>query len=281
MPRGRLQFGTSSFSERSWVGAFYPEGTAPTEFLSFYATQFAAVEIDATYYAIPDDRVVDGWASRTPERFKICAKFPRSIVHGGSEAQPDAQRVLVPEVIGDDVERFLTSMARLGDRLGPLVLQLPYFNRDAFDGPARFLARLGAFLERLPPEFRYAVEIRNKSWIGRPLLDLLRAHRTALVLVDLAYMPHPADLQTRLDLTTTDFVYTRLIGDRKAVDAITEDFDRIVVDQTRRLGRWATLLEGYLARGIDTWVFANNHYAGHAPATIRDLVDRVEALSSR
>jgi len=85
-----------------------------------------------------------------------------------------------------------------------------------------------------------------------------------------------ASLARRLDLVTTDFVYARLIGDRKAVDALTKRFDRIVLDQSRRLGRWAELLKEASAAVQRTYVYANNHYAGHAPATIRELIRLIE-----
>jgi uncharacterized protein YecE (DUF72 family) len=84
-------------------------------------------------------------------------------------------------------------------------------------------------------------------------------------------MPHPADSAELLDLVTTDFVYGRLIGDRKAIDAITTTFDRIVVDQSSRLARWAALLKLLLARVPRILVYANNHYAGYAPTTVEML----------
>ena len=93
-------------------------------------------------------------------------------------------------------------------------------------------------------------------------------------------MPHPARLAAELDLATTDFVYCRLIGDRKAIDAKTETFDRVVVDQTPRLKAWSELLDDLLGRVPETYVFANNHYAGHGPATIRELVALIQGSSS-
>ena len=145
-----------------------------------------------------------------------------------------------------------------------------------FRDRAPFFERLDAFLGALPERFRYAVELRNRDWIDGELCELLRGHRAALVLVDLAGMPHPAELAGRLDLVTTDFVYARLIGDRKRIDALTRTFDRIVVDQSRRLSSWAALLRGLGERAADVWVFANNHYAGHGPATIEELRHLVE-----
>lgn len=267
----RMRLGTSSWSEQSWVGSFYPAGTKPADFLSWYATQFSAVEADVTYYRVPGAAMVRGWEKKVPEGFRLCAKFPRSIVHGGESAQPDPERVLLAESVQADTDAFLGAMALLGGKCGPLVLQFPYFNRQAFAGPKPFLERLDRYLERLPADFRYAVEVRNKSWIAEPLLEILRARRAALVWVDLAYMPHPADLAREHDILTTDFVYARLIGDRKRVEALTQEFDRVVLDQRPRLERWAELLRGLPSDVREVYAFANNHYAGHGPATIREL----------
>jgi uncharacterized protein YecE (DUF72 family) len=273
---GRIRFGTSSWSEKAWAGVFYPPGLPAGEQLGWYATRFDTVEADVTYYRVPDHRLVAGWAAKTPDGFMLSAKFPRSVVHAGEGAQPDAAKVLVREHVQADVDRFLESMALLGPKCGPLVLQFPYFNRRAFAGKGPFLERLAAFVETLPAGFRYGVELRNESWIDAELLTVLRARKVALVLVDLAYLPHPADLAQGLDLVTADFVYGRLIGDRKLIDSLTDRLDRVVVDQSARLDRWAALLQQLRERVPETYVYGNNHYAGYAPATMEDLAARVE-----
>ena len=125
-----IRFGTSSFSSSDWVGPFYPEGTAPTDFLSYYATQFDTVEIDATYYRIPSREMVDGWVDKTPDGFLISAKFPRSIVHGGEKAVPNREVILQGDETLKERDKFLNVMSRLGDRCGPLLIQFPYFNKS-------------------------------------------------------------------------------------------------------------------------------------------------------
>jgi len=272
---GALRLGTSSWSEKGWIGSFYPPGTKPADMLGFYATQFETVEADTTYYRVPNASLVRGWRVKTPAGFTLSAKFPRSIVHAGDGQHPDGAKVLAPEHVDLEVEAFFAAMRELGDRAGPLVLQFPYFNQTAFAGLAPFLARLEPFLARLPREFRYAVEVRNKAWIGAELLAVLRAHGVALVLVDLVYMPHPADLAREFDLVTADFSYARLIGDRQAVEERTTTFSEIVLDQGPRLDRWAELLASIVARTRETFAYANNHYAGHGPATVRDLARRI------
>lgn len=272
-----IRYGTSSWSEKAWTGVFYPAGLPAGEQLAHYAQRYDTVEADVTYYRVPDERLVRGWERKTPAGFVLSAKFPRSVVHAGEGAAPDGARVLVPEHCARDVERFLSSMSLLGAKCGPLVLQFPYFNKRAFARPEDFLERLARFLEGLPAGFRYAVELRNPTWLDAPLFALLRARRAALVLVDLAYLPHPDELLERGDPFTADFAYARLIGDRKKIDALTDTLDRVVLDQGPRLERWARLLLAARERVPETYVYANNHYAGYAPATIDDLAARVEA----
>ena len=173
---GVVRYGTSSWSEKSWVGPFYPAGTAPGDYLNYYATQFSTVEADVTYYRIPDERLVRGWDDKTPDGFVLSAKFPRSIVHCGEGPLPDRDKLLLPEHVAEVTHEFLTNMRVLGPKCGPLVLQFPYFNQKVFKGPGEFEERLAHFLDRLPKDLRYAVEIRNKHWLKPALLDLLREH---------------------------------------------------------------------------------------------------------
>ncbi len=271
-PEAPVRFGTSSFSSKDWVGPFYPPGTPPGEFLTRYAEHFDTVEVDATYYAVPSRRTVAGWAEKTPAGFLITAKFPRSIVHGGAGERPAPGAVLAPDATYADRDRFLAVMETLGPKLGPLVLQFPYFNRGAFPSAGPFLERLDRFLADLPrPAGGLAVEVRNRAWVGAPLRDLLARQGAALVLVDQAWMPHGDEVAGRLDPVTAPFSYVRLLGDRARIEALTQTWDKEVLDPAERLERWAGLLAGFLARGVRTLVYVNNHYAGHAPATTRRL----------
>jgi uncharacterized protein YecE (DUF72 family) len=267
----RLRFGTSSWSAKSWVGSFYPEGARPADFLSLYSRCFDTVEADVTYYRVPSRAMVQGWRRKTPPKFTLSAKYPRSVVHAGEGPAPDPERLLLPEHVRRDSDAFLDAMGELGDKCGPLVLQFPYFNRKAFTSPEPFFERLDRFLGELPKDFRYAVEVRNKAWVGEELLGILRGHGVALVLLDLVYMPHPDELMGELDLATADFSYARLIGDRKKLDSLTDRFDRVVVDQTPRLSRWAVVLQSMIGSVSELFAYANNHYAGHGPATAAEL----------
>ena len=287
MPAGydapRARFGTSSFSSKDWVGPFYPLGTPAGAFLAHYASIFDTVEVDSTYYAVPSARVVDGWAAKTPDDFLLCAKFPRDIVHGGKGARPDARMVLAKDAVYETRDRFLEVIQRVGPRLGPLLIQFPYFNRAAFPSAGPFLERLDAFLGDLPRDgYRYAVEIRNKAWLTKSYRDLLARHDVALTLVDQGWMPHGDEVERKLDPVTSEDVYVRLLGDRKAIEQITKTWDREVVDHGPSLARWSSLLVRMMDRDVKRiLVFVNNHYAGHGPATVRRLQAMFEAQLAR
>lgn len=263
------------------MGPFYPEDTKPAEFLSYYARQFDTVEVDATYYAIPSARTVEGWVEKTPEGFLISAKFPRSIVHGGEGATPAPDLILRPEATYADRDRFLKVIATLGTRLGPLVLQFPYFSKKVFTSREPFLERLDRFLGDLPKNFEYGVEIRNKTWLKADFADLLRRHQVSLVLVDQAWMPHGDEVEKLFDPVTGGVCYIRLLGDRQQIEAITKTWDREVIDREESLERWSAFLVRMMARQIRTLVYINNHYAGHAPATLRRLKELFERAAAQ
>lgn len=243
----------------------------PAEFLRHYATIYSTVEVDATYYAIPSKRTVLGWAEKTPESFLMAAKFPKSIVHGGNGARPDPTRVLNPNTAYAERDAFLDVMSLLGPRLGPLVIQFPYFSRDAFSSADQFLEKLDPFLAGLPTSMRFAVEIRNSRWLSPRLSELLRRHNVALTLTDQAWMPHGDEIESICPAITTNFSYIRLIGDREEIEKITTRWDKEVIDRSDRLRRWATLLHDFRVREVNCVVYVNNHFAGHAPTTIGRL----------
>ncbi len=253
-----LRLGTSSFTAEGWEKSFYPKGTQARDYLSYYATQFNTLEVDATYYRIPALSTVKGWDAKTPAGFLFALKTPQEITH---------ERVLVDA--DSTMNEFLRVTEPLGEKLGVILLQFPYFNKKAFAGPAEFLARLKAFLEKLPTDRRYAVEVRNKYWLGPALYDLLRKHKTALALIDHPWMPRPKEWFAKGDAATTDFTYIRWLGDRKGIEALTDSWDKTIVDRTKDLQDWVEACRNFMKRKIRVFAFANNHYGGYAPETLR------------
>jgi len=253
-----LRLGTSSFTANGWNLSFYPPGMHSRDYLTFYATQFDALEVDATFYAIPAISTVQGWYNKTPANFLFALKTPQEITH---------ERVLIDT---DSVfKEFLHATEPLAEKLGIILLQFPYFNKNTFAAPRDFLARLKPFLEKLPAQPRFAIELRNKYWLGPALYDLLRKHNVALTLVDHPWMPLPEEYLAKTEAITTDFTYIRWLGDRKAIEEQTKLWDKTIVDRSADLQKWVEACRSFLKRKIRVFAFANNHYAGHAPATLR------------
>ncbi|MEC7922845.1 MAG: DUF72 domain-containing protein, partial [Planctomycetota bacterium] len=173
---------------------------------------------------------------------------------------------------------FLENAALLGERLGPVVFQFPYFRVGTME-PGDFLDRLEKTLAGLPTEGRYVVELRNKGWIGRHYLDILSRHGVAAALIDHPYMPGPAE-QLAMGMITTDFTYLRLLGDRHAIEKKTTTWEKPVEDKGPQVARWAELLREITTRhGVGrAWAFANNHFSGHSPETGAQLISQLGKL---
>ena len=252
-----VRVGTSAFTAAGWEGSFYPAGMSPRDYLSYYATQFDTVEIDSSFYRTPSLSTVKGWYENTPANFLVAAKIPQAITH---------EKILVD--CDEEFEEFVSRMVVLKEKLGPLLLQFPYFNKLAFKSAAEFLNRLRAFLKRWKRRsYRMAVEIRNKSWLNAGFAELLREYDVALVLQDQAWMPRPGELFEKLDPITADFTYVRLLGHRKRIEEQTKTWDRVFVNRTAEVGEWVRYLRPVMQRGVQVLVYVNNHYSGHAPAT--------------
>ncbi len=253
-----LLVGTSSFTATGWPGTFYPEGMRPAEYLTYYASKFYTVEIDSTYYGPPSASTVTAWRDKTPADFVFAAKVPQTITHEKALTNCDAE-----------LSEFLGTMDILGEKLGPLVFQFPFFDRWKFAKQKNFLAVLAPFLKKLPADHKFAIEIRNKAWLDAALTDLLREHRVALVFQDLSSMPRPWEYQQKFDFVTADFAYVRWLGDRRGIEALTMTWDKTVVDRRADLVNWVELFRQLLARNLKVFAYANNHYAGNGPGTVK------------
>jgi uncharacterized protein YecE (DUF72 family) len=226
-----LYIGTSAFTAAGWERTFYPSGMKPPDFLSYYATRFNSVDVDSTFYRTPSKATVQGWASRTPNGFVFAAKAPQVITHVKVLVDCDAE-----------FKEFVDVMNTLGDKLGPLLLQFGYFNKKAFHGVNDFLARLRPFLDDLPKDHRFAVEIRNKNWLVPQFIETLRERGIALTLIDQSWMPRPNAWFEKFDPITADFTYVRWLGDRKGIEEETKVWDKIIVDRHAELSEWADIL---------------------------------------
>jgi uncharacterized protein YecE (DUF72 family) len=231
--------GTMGFGYKEWVGPFYPAGMPARNYLSHYSGLFDAVEIDATFYGPPRPEQVERWTAVTPPHFTFCAKTPKAITH---EA-PLADGI-------DAMHAFLSTMNLLGDKLGVILIQFPpSFAYDQFNN-------LMAFLKELPPENRFAVEFRHRSWDTPGTETLLAQHHISWVTADYIHLAREVK-------RTTDFLYLRFIGPHGQFATK----DRELVDKTAALQQWQARLQPHLDKVSDVYGFFNNDYSGFSPAT--------------
>jgi uncharacterized protein YecE (DUF72 family) len=214
--------------------------------------------VDSTFYACPTARCVENWNAGSPDGFVFSVKVPQTITH---------DKVLVD--CNAELREFLDTMDLLGDKLGPIVFQFPFFDKWKIKDRHAFTDRLIPFLKKLPTAHKFAIEIRNRKWLDAELANLLRDYKIALVLQDRSWMPDPAELT--FDPITADWTYIRWLGDRREIEARTMTWDQAVVDRTAELTSWVDFCYQIMQRGVLVYAYANNHYAGHAPATIEQF----------
>ena len=181
----RVLVGTSGYSYKEWKGSFYPEDLPAAEMLRYYAGRLTAVEINNTFYRMPSEKLLSGWAGQVPESFRFALKASQQITH----------RLRLKEA-GEPVSYFFSVAATLGERLGPVLFQLPpNLKKD--------LPRLESFLALLPPGSRSAFEFRHASWFEADVFEALRCRGAALCIAE------DEDLVTPLE-ATADWGYLRL-----------------------------------------------------------------------
>lgn len=162
----RTIVGTSGYSYKEWKGIFYPEALPAAKMLSFYASHFGAVEINNTFYRMPEAKTLEKWRGEVPGDFRFVLKTPQRITH---------QKKLVG--VEEDVRHLLEVASTLGAQLGPLLFQLPPYQK-------KDVAKLRDFLALVPRGVRTALEVRHDSWLDDEVYALLREHDVALCLSD-------------------------------------------------------------------------------------------------
>jgi uncharacterized protein YecE (DUF72 family) len=226
-----IRIGTSGWAYDHWQGPLYPEELARQEWLDFYAGRLRTVEINNSYYHLPEPATLRHWYDAVPADFVFAVKGSRYITH--MKKLKDA---------AESVATFLGRISILGDKLGPVLFQLPprwHCNPQ----------RLAVFLDGLSRDFRYAFEFRDHSWLNEEVYRLLEAHNAAFGIYEYDGFLAPRQV-------TTDFVYVRLHGPdgpyRGSYDS-------------RTLTGWAGAFSTWARQGRRVYCYFDNDQAGYAP----------------
>jgi uncharacterized protein YecE (DUF72 family) len=243
---GTLRIGTSGWQYAHWRGLFYPRELRTSGWFARYAEVFDTVEVNRTFYRLPERETFEAWREQAPPGFLYALKFSRFGSH--------MKKLLDPE---DTVGLYLERAAPLEELLGPILVQLPPRWAVNVDRLARFLD----VATTLGEDVRWAVEVRDASWLVEPVFRALREHGAALCIHDL--LPgHPA-------LLTTDWTYLRFHGVRYGRSYAPAALDRA-----------ASLIRAWRDAGVDVYAYFNNDIGGHAVTNAQELRARLEPLAA-
>jgi uncharacterized protein YecE (DUF72 family) len=227
--------GTSGYNYPEWKGSFYPATLPQAKMLPFYAARFPTVEINYTFYRMPTEKILAGWAAQVPSPYRLTLKAPRRITHDSR------LRNCAPLVT-----TFCETAGILGDKLGALLFQLPpTLKKD--------LPLLDAFLADLPPAAPAAFEFRHASWFDDEVFARLEGRRVALCVAD-------SDVLTTPVRVTASYAYFRLRDEGYQADDIK---------------RWADTIAAATAACRDVFVYFKHEDEGKGPEFARLLMDRL------
>jgi len=230
MPAQRVHIGTSGWSYEHWQGVFYPEGLAANQRLAYYQRYFRTVEINSSFYCLPSGDSMRHWCESVGDDFIFAVKASRYITH--MKKLRDPRRT---------IKAFLSRVEVLGDKLGPILFQLPphwHINTE----------RLAAFLKSLPKDYRYVVEFRDPTWFSSQIYELLAKHAVAFCIFDLDKKLSPLQV-------TADFVYIRLHGPKGPYQGRYSD---------RSLRNWAESIARWRREGREVFCYFDNDEAAYA-----------------
>jgi uncharacterized protein YecE (DUF72 family) len=228
----KIWIGTSGFQYSEWRGSFYPEDLATAKMLPFYAERFDTTEINYTFRRIPAQKTIDNWKAQTPEKFRLALKAPQKITHWSKLRD-----------CTDTLEYFLKIAAGLGERLGPVLFQLPPSFQKEVDVLSSFLREL--------PSIRAAFEFRHDSWFDEEIFDLLRSRNIALCIADTDTIATPRKI-------TADYGYLRL---RR------EDYAKTDIE------RWADFIREQQANWTDAFVYFKHEESGIGPKLAQQMME--------
>lgn len=276
-----LLFGTCSWKYDSWKGILYPE-SGEFNYLKEYMKHFRTVEIDQWFWSLFGEKVklpsykdVVEYANAVPEDFKFTIKAPNSITltHHYRKSK-NKELKLNPFFLSKELyNEFLESIKPLHSKIGMIMLQFEYLNKQKMSSQVEFLTKLRIFLESIPKNFPLAIELRNPNYINDLYFDFINELKIYNVFLQGYYMPPIWDIYSKFRDRINDKVVIRLHGpNREEIENANEGkWDKIIFSKDEELNKIIEVLRELEERKIETYINVNNHYEGSAPLTIRRI----------
>jgi uncharacterized protein YecE (DUF72 family) len=239
--------GCSGWHYEHWRGLYYPRELTKPEWLQFYARQFTTVELNNSFYKLPSEKAFTAWRESTPNNFIFAVKVSRFITHIKRLRNLDSA-----------VENFLSRADFLGEKLGPLLYQLP-------PNMKRNDELLQNFLSSLPPKYQHVIEFRHESWIDDAVFDILRRYNVGLCVFDMPGFSCPL-------VATSDFAYVRFHGSEGLYSSCYSD---------EELSQWAQRIARLRQKVKASYIYFNNDAEAFAVENAITLRNFLQSLRSR
>lgn len=240
----RIYIGTSGWSYDHWKGVFYPEDLRSQDYLANYQQKFSSVEINSTFYRLPEKKTLEHWRNSVSADFIFAVKASRFITHMKKLKSPE--KTMPP---------FLDRIQILGKKLGPVLLQLPpHWHSNA--------GRLEEFLGHLSQDFRYVFEFRDSSWFNDEIYNLLARYQAAFCIYDLDHQLSPGEI-------SCDFVYIRLHGPDGPYSG---SYSR------HALTAWVNDIVAWADEGKTVYCYFDNDQSGYAALNAQQLMQMIKKL---
>lgn len=241
---GRIHIGTSGWNYQHWKGIFYSDGLKSDKWLEFYSRRFRTVEINYSFYKLPEESSFAAWRDSVPEGFIFTAKANRYLTHMKKLNDP-----------AEALTKLLSRVSILGEKLGPILFQFPPFWNLNYE-------RLKFFVEILPKNFLYSFEFRNQTWWTNEVFDLLRNNNISFCLYEMPGQVTPKEI-------TSDFIYLRFHG---------PDFPFKNQFDEQVLFHWAESIKEWNSSGNEIFCYFNNDQCGYA-LTDADVLERMLGMN--
>ncbi len=243
MGKGKIHIGTSGWSYKDWKEIYYPPKMKATDWISFYAKDFKATEINASFYRLPTQETVLKWIDKVPRGFKFCPKMSRYLTH--------VKKLRGPE---EPLQRFFSIFEPMKKHMGPVLIQLPpqlKFNTEVVE-------HLYKLLRNEYKEYRFALEARHPTWVEKESFDMMRKYHIAFV-ISQSGVGWPYE-----EVITAKDVYVRFHGPGNLYASKYTD---------EMLQEYAGKFNGWMNDGHSIWVFFNNDWYANAVYNAKTLIE--------
>ncbi len=291
--KGLVRIGTSSWKYDSWKGLIYDKDKhyEGFDYLKDYSRYYDTVEIDQWFWSLfaggikmPEAETVKMYADSVPEDFIFTVKAPNSITltnfytKQSAGAKEFSNRPNEHFLDVDLLKNFLKLLKPMGKKLGPVMFQFEYLNKEKMASLEIFMEKLDKFFKKAPKGFEYAIEIRNPNYLKIEFFEFLKKHKIGFVLLDGYFMPPIRDVAEKFDVATADYSVIRLQGtERQEMEERTGAvWNKIIETKDEGLNSCLSIVKKNAAREVRTFINVNNHYEGSAPITIQRIIEKMK-----